>query len=272
MGTSLHISKSGNMLSSWFCVVYFAAIAVSAEEKQKKCGGTLTGTGGVIKSPGYPGKYHPNEDCEWIIKAEAGHVVELVFDDIELECIYDRVIIRDGSRTSDNKLGQICNSNENYPIYSTGSAMLIRFTSASDYRYPYRGFSGRWMAKPEQKCGGTLTGTGGVIKSPGYPEKYQPNKDCEWIIKAEARHFVELVFDDVELGPRCMDSVIIRDGSKTSDNMLGKICNSKENYTIQSTGRAMLIRFTSDYRYPYRGFSGRWMAKPEELYYLNSTD
>jgi len=118
----------------------------------------------------------------------------------------------------------------------------------------------------EEKCGGTLTGTGGVLKSPGYPKDYQPNEDCKWIIEVEAGHVVELVFDDfyLEYWESChYDAVIIRDGSRTSDDMLDRICSYKDSYSIQSTGPAMSIRFISDESEEYRGFSGRWMAKPD---------
>lgn len=37
------------------------------------CGGTLSGVGGVILSPGFPGAYPNNLDCTWRIALPVGY-------------------------------------------------------------------------------------------------------------------------------------------------------------------------------------------------------
>lgn len=46
-------------------------------------------------------------------------------------------------------------------------------------------------AKPRNGCGGMLTGVGGVIESPGYPNKYKNFTDCEWLIRV---HYTKRIF------------------------------------------------------------------------------
>ena len=55
------------------------------------CGGVLTSPG-TITTPGYPGNYSNNEDCEWVIQFRPQMRIKLEFHDFEIqhhgECRY----------------------------------------------------------------------------------------------------------------------------------------------------------------------------------------
>ena len=60
--------------------------------KTDECGRVLEGISGTIKSPGYDtGGYANNVKCDNIISVDAGHVVEITFDDFRVECCCDKV-------------------------------------------------------------------------------------------------------------------------------------------------------------------------------------
>ncbi|KAK3515246.1 hypothetical protein QTP70_012465 [Hemibagrus guttatus] len=43
-------------------------------------------------------------------------------------------------------------------------------------------------------CGGTLKGKNGTIESPGYPHGYPNGANCTWVIVAEERNRIHIVF------------------------------------------------------------------------------
>lgn len=48
------------------------------------CDVTLSGGNGAFSSPSYPSAYQPNADCEWIIEAQTGLIIEITFEVIDL--------------------------------------------------------------------------------------------------------------------------------------------------------------------------------------------
>eukprot|EP00061_Rhincodon_typus_P018313 g47433.t1 len=89
----------------------------------------------------YPG----GADCQWVIRAEEGYGVELIFQTFEIEeeadCGYDYMELFDGSDDTAPRLGRFCGSgvficsyahstSECEPpeeIYSAGDSIMIRF-------------------------------------------------------------------------------------------------------------------------------------------------
>lgn len=72
----------------------------------------MTATEGSIHSPNYPSNYNPNDDCGWLVEVDVNHVVELTFDDFDVEphqnCSYDYVAIYDGPNTTSPLIVQHC--------------------------------------------------------------------------------------------------------------------------------------------------------------------
>lgn len=75
----------------------------------------------------YPGQ----TNCEWVIVAEDGYGVELIFQTFEIEeeadCGYDYMEIYDGYDSTAPCLGRFCGSGPLEEIYSAGDSIMIRF-------------------------------------------------------------------------------------------------------------------------------------------------
>ena len=46
----------------------------------------------------------------------------------------------------------------------------------------------------ERRCGETFYGGNGLIMSPGYPNKYDPNLKCEYRLEASPNDYVQIEF------------------------------------------------------------------------------
>uniref|UniRef100_A0A8C6T2T2 Metalloendopeptidase n=1 Tax=Neogobius melanostomus TaxID=47308 RepID=A0A8C6T2T2_9GOBI len=77
----------------------------------------------------YPG----GSDCEWVVSAEKGYGVEIIFQVFEIEeegdCGYDYVELYDGADTKSPRLGRFCGSGAPEEIYSAGDAIVLKFHS-----------------------------------------------------------------------------------------------------------------------------------------------
>lgn len=60
------------------------------------CGGTLKGRNGTIESPGFPYGYPNGANCTWVIVAEEGNRIHIVFQSFAVEEEYDFLSLYDG--------------------------------------------------------------------------------------------------------------------------------------------------------------------------------
>uniref|UniRef100_A0A8C8JYL1 Metalloendopeptidase n=1 Tax=Oncorhynchus tshawytscha TaxID=74940 RepID=A0A8C8JYL1_ONCTS len=92
----------------------------------------------------YPGA----SDCQWVVSAEKGYGVELIFQTFEIEeeadCGYDYVELFDGADVKAPRLGRYCGSGPPEEIYSAGDAIVIKFHS--DDTINKKGFHVRYMS------------------------------------------------------------------------------------------------------------------------------
>ncbi|MBN3293694.1 TLL2 protein, partial [Polypterus senegalus] len=92
----------------------------------------------------YPGQ----SNCDWVITAEDGYGVELIFQTFEIEeesdCGYDFMEIYDGYDSSAPRLGRFCGSGPPEEIYSAGDSIMIRFHS--DDTINKKGFHARYTS------------------------------------------------------------------------------------------------------------------------------
>ncbi|XP_055490552.1 CUB and sushi domain-containing protein 3-like [Leucoraja erinacea] len=79
-------------------------------------------------------------------------------------------------------------------------------------------------------CGGTLQGLNGTIESPGFPYGYPNGANCTWIIVAEERNRIQIVFQSFALEEE-YDYLALYDGQphpvnfRTRQVMLCKDCD-----------------------------------------------
>ena len=70
-----------------------------------------------------------------------------------------------------------------------------------------------------------LTKESGTFETPGFPDKYPNNTQCIWNIRVEPGRFILLSFHVFEIEShrgKCMDIVEVKDGSTSTDELLGE--------------------------------------------------
>ncbi|KAM9299700.1 astacin-like metalloendopeptidase [Gastrophryne carolinensis] len=96
-------------------------------------GGTFTTDNGSAVSPRYPSNYPSNTRATYVIIAPLGKKVMLKFSSVDIEsspeCLNDFLLIRDGGSLSDPILGLYCGPGSNTAITSTGSTVVMVFSS-----------------------------------------------------------------------------------------------------------------------------------------------
>ncbi|KAG7512160.1 bone morphogenetic protein 1-like isoform X1 [Solea senegalensis] len=77
----------------------------------------------------YPG----GSDCLWVVTAEKGYGVEIIFQVFEIEeeadCGYDYVELYDGADIKSPRLGRYCGSGVPEEVHSAGDAIVLKFHS-----------------------------------------------------------------------------------------------------------------------------------------------
>ncbi|NP_001003148.2 cubilin precursor [Canis lupus familiaris] len=96
------------------------------------CGGTLYGDSGSFTSPGYPGTYPNNTDCEWAIIAPAGRPVTVTFYFISIDdpgdCVQNYLILYDGPDANSPSFGPYCGADTNIaPFVASSHRVFIKF-------------------------------------------------------------------------------------------------------------------------------------------------
>uniref|UniRef100_A0A8C1I6Q0 Cubilin (intrinsic factor-cobalamin receptor) n=1 Tax=Cyprinus carpio TaxID=7962 RepID=A0A8C1I6Q0_CYPCA len=233
-------------------------------------GNEITGSSGQIASPLYPRTYPNNADYRWTVTVDSDSHIQIQFLDIDIEdlynCYYDKLKIYDGPSTSALLLGEFCGLTLPNPVRSSGSTLTLEFKS--DTVIGGKGFLVEWTAVQGSgplptiqpgACGGTLmTGDNPqFLFSPGWPELYQHNLDCSWVIRSP-NSIVEfnLLSLDMEDEVSCLhDSLSIRDGDTNLSPLITKVCGRELPGSLHSTGDAMFLQFTSDGSINGRGFN-----------------
>ncbi len=73
---------------------------------QSTCGGYVSSARGLLTSPGYPGPYTPDTECEWVVRLRPATMITFSFLDLDIgaesdtECGGDYLVIRNGERAS----------------------------------------------------------------------------------------------------------------------------------------------------------------------------
>ncbi|KAK5900885.1 hypothetical protein CgunFtcFv8_025807 [Champsocephalus gunnari] len=77
--------------------------------------------------------YPSGSDCLWVVSAEKGYGVEIIFQVFEIEeevdCGYDYVELYDGADIKSPRLGRYCGSGAPEEVYSAGDAIVLKFHS-----------------------------------------------------------------------------------------------------------------------------------------------
>ncbi|XP_038138788.1 cubilin-like, partial [Cyprinodon tularosa] len=224
------------------------------------CGGLLMAGSApaFLFSPEWPEIYPPSQECTWLIRA-ADSIVELNILSLDVEgfppCLYDSLIIRDGSTSLSPVLASVCGRDPPGSIHSSGDSMFIHFSS--DSSIGGRGFN----ASFSKGCGGLLHVDRGVLSSPHYPQNYSPGLNCSWHVMVTPGFRVSVVFQSPfqinGYGTACSsgDYLELRNGPDGSAPLLHeRICGANPPPILQTTDNHLYAHFVSDASNEATGF------------------
>ncbi|XP_068196187.1 neuropilin-1a-like [Antennarius striatus] len=255
------------------------AASVAALTQADKCGGSIDiHTADYLTSPGYPGAYPPSQQCVWVITAPEPPQKILInfnphFDLEDRDCKYDYVEVYNGGDELAPMLGKFCGKIAPSPIISSGSQLLIKFVS--DYETHGAGFSVRYeVFKTGPECSRNFTAPRGVIKTPGFPEKYPNNLDCTFMIFAPKMFEIVVEFDSFDMEPDTMpppgalcryDWLEIWDGFPAVGPHIGRYCGPTSPGRVVSYTGILSMSITTDNAIAREGFSANYTIRERSL-------
>ncbi|KAI1237907.1 hypothetical protein IHE44_0013999, partial [Lamprotornis superbus] len=134
------VASGSTMLVEFASDESITATGFRASYNRVNCGATFRDSNGVITSPNYPNKYPKNRACFWVITSPAGYKISLKMLSFELEysdrCIYDYLLIHDGSRPTSPAVGPYCGTEKVADFTSTGNFVLVEFHSDLVWELP----------------------------------------------------------------------------------------------------------------------------------------
>ena len=177
----------------------------------------FTARNGTISSPDYPTALNYPFKCTYNIIANPQMAIKLTFKYIGLKsdirtCFYNTSAHNEmedyiefaGGHKSNQQINRryVC---ARYPfiaphgeVITSGIRPFSITYSTSGNPLRNQGFSFDYEVV-NVGCGGIFMGSTGVIKSPGYPDKYDPHMYCIYEIMVESMKSVRLTFDVFEL-------------------------------------------------------------------------
>uniref|UniRef100_F7D8H4 Cubilin n=1 Tax=Ornithorhynchus anatinus TaxID=9258 RepID=F7D8H4_ORNAN len=264
------ISFSGPMLLSFYTDSQTADFGFEASYRVLACGGTFNASFGTIRSPAYALSDYPNNmDCTYLISVRDGKVVELKFNDFNLEasdyCSADYVAVRDGLEPGAPLLGKFCGSELPARIRSSGDHLRLEFRTnffqgARGWRASFRETLG-----PQHGCGGYLTRPGDTFGSPDTDSdgRYDRNLDCVWTISVPPNGLINLTFtvfalEDATARGCLYDYVKLYDGASENASLVGEFCGSSMPASFLSGGNFLTVKFVSDGSLERPGFNATY--------------
>ena len=226
------------------------------------CGGKLTKSSGEFFSPNYPHTYPNAIECLWLIETELGKGIELKIEDFYLEghsdgCYYDHLTVYGGPDRTSPQLIQLCNRHATDTVVTAlGNNMMVVFKTDSSVRG--KGFKASYTTQ-ESTCGGYMKGHSGKIHSPNYPNNYDANDDCAWLIEVDKNHVVQFTFEDFDVEPHSncsYDYVALYDGNSTTAPLLLMHCGRDlpTPNMIKTTANQLYVRLKADGSVASKGF------------------
>nr|AYH91780.1 deleted in malignant brain tumors 1 protein [Pomacea canaliculata] len=108
-----------------------------------------------------------------------------------------------------------------------------------------------------QGCGGIFTASSGIISSPSYPNQYQNNLDCGYLLigPVGSRVTVSVSVFNLEAATGCSaDYLQFRDGSSQTSPHIATYCGTAVPPVVRSFSNIMYIVFHTDYSVTGYGF------------------
>ncbi|CAG0892089.1 unnamed protein product [Cyprideis torosa] len=137
------LSSSNALFIRYFTNRWGTVGGFRAKVKIATCGGSFHATTGMISSPGYPGSYEPNLNCQWMIDVPWTHAVTISMISFGINynancSVGDFLRIREFNSTGE-VLATICGTPQSnpealLPISSAGSKVFVEFVTRGQGR------------------------------------------------------------------------------------------------------------------------------------------
>ncbi|XP_049840781.1 cubilin-like [Schistocerca gregaria] len=196
-GNKLFVKFVGHRRSEGFKIKF--------QQVSHSCGGNYILTRDMrsvtISSPRYPQIPPPHTECIYVFTAPAGEDLQIEYAEhfdlrgyVSSGCPEEGIEVRDGGTLAAKIVGVFCGTVAPSTYTTSSNVLHIRFYTNTNN--PHTGFQATVSIG---KCGGTLRAYRGVIKSPGYPGKYERNIKCEWNVRAPYDYYYILNFQLTDL-------------------------------------------------------------------------
>ncbi|KAJ6642438.1 Cubilin like, partial [Pseudolycoriella hygida] len=263
-----------NMLYLWFRFDNSSArdgFELEWESVDAVCGGRFeVDSHGTISSPGAPGNYPPNRDCDWIILAPFGKRIQFQFFTMQLEehenCAYDFVAIYNENGLL---LQDFCNTSHPKPFTTPGNYAVVKFHS--DETGSDAGFQIHYtVVEGIPGCGGVFTASEGEFGPPIQNGAYQRNTLCEYLIRMPVDYRIQIKFNSFQLKEsiECeYDNYIeIFEGTTRKDPKVNRYCGNTVPPPYTSLGNTLLIVFKTRSSAYFEGFRVKYEIVCSELF------
>lgn len=228
------------------------------------CGGLLLNNFGTIQTLNYGSRYENNVECVWNIQISVGYHLNFTFVerfDIEFanNCNNDYILFEEQLVSDDenswSQIGKYCGHDRPLPFKSRTNRVKVTFHSNDNINGD--GFKFNYQIA----CGEIFTAPNGVFTSPNYPNNYDNDIRCEYLIQRNPHDYILLEFNDfhIEEHQTCIwDAVDIYKGNTTSATHFGPYCSADSKPPPMTSLSAMLITFKSDSYVVAKGFKASY--------------
>uniref|UniRef100_A0A8B9LFN1 Neuropilin 1b n=1 Tax=Astyanax mexicanus TaxID=7994 RepID=A0A8B9LFN1_ASTMX len=205
------------------------------------CGGNITiSSAGYVTSPGYPSSYPLSEQCVWLIRAPDPQQKILINFNPHFDLENHKKVF-DSPPT--------IKSSGSYTDHLEASTQLVT------------------CIKNSLECSRNLTAPSGVIRTPGFPDKYPNNLECTIIIFAPKMAEIVLEFEsfDIEPDPSAPTGAVCRfdyleiwDGYPTVGPHIGRYCGQHSPGRVISYTGILSLSIHTDNAISKEGFSANY--------------
>uniref|UniRef100_W5MX16 Cubilin n=1 Tax=Lepisosteus oculatus TaxID=7918 RepID=W5MX16_LEPOC len=231
------------------------------------CGGLLNATTSpqTITFPQHPNNYPDFTNCRWTLDSPTQEHVRLSVQHFHLQstqnCAQNYLEFKDWPGGDYGQSHKFCGTDVTVPdFYSYGRTVLVSFKS--DEYMNGNGFS---LTYQIASCSRVYEQAFGYLKSPGWPDMYPHNIECEIILHAPENNSISLFFNsfDLETHTSCAyDFLEIKNGSTSSAPLLGRYCGQTLPSPVFPMSNLLYLHFKSDFSNARNGFEITWTSTP----------
>jgi len=202
---------------------------------------TITNTYGTIEDGSSPKfDYQNNADCMWLIApTDSIEYIRITFDRINTEIANDIITIYDGETTADSVLGVFSGNTIPAEIKSTGTKVLVRFTTngsnvADGWLLSFNSQETRFCNNLTE-----LTATSGIISDGSGSYNYNNGTVCRWRIRPPSTSAITINFNSFDLAADA-DFIKVYDESANTELITFQSGSLPQTFTAY-TGKVLLL-------------------------------